>query len=345
MLFSTSLLLFVGAGEQPELSPRKLTLLNTDNNTIIQNLCFPSTILSILLNRKRLCIILDMQAHVYDLDSLQLLRIVDTGYNKEGVGALSICIEKNSSSLSSPSSLLALPATKKVGAIMILDTLSNTVDTITEIQAHKSDVALLAWNDEGTLLASASTKGTVIRVFQMPRCTDREHQQQQYYAFRRGTTTANITSIVFTPSDHKTKLLCVASDHGTVHIYRLGDAASSSSFIEQKQQGGGRGGLMRQPTAGALLNAMLPNAISSAVEPSRDVATVRLPGKTALPCMAAVASPGRGDDDGGDLWLYVARADRVLFKYRIQGLGFVGSKKKDVKYVLVGQYYFSNAGP
>lgn len=280
------------------------------------------------------------------MDSLQLLRIVDTGYNKEGVGALSICIEKNSSTLSSPSSLLALPATKKIGAIMILDTLLNTVVTIAEIQAHKSDVALLAWNDEGTLLASASTKGTVIRVFQMPRYTDREQKQQQYYAFRRGTTTANITSIVFTPSDYKMKLVCVASDHGTVHIYRLGDAASpssSSSFIEQQHQGGGR--LMRQPTAGALLNAMLPNAISSAVEPSRDVAIVRLPGKTALPCMVAVASPGRGDDGGGDLGLYVARSDGVLFKYKIQGLRFVGSKKEDVKYVLAGQYYFSNAGP
>lgn len=230
-----------------------------------------------------------------------------------------MCVDKNSTSQSSsPSSLLALPATNKIGTIMILDTLSNAVDTITELQAHKSDIALLRWNEEGTLLASASTKGTVIRVFQMPKYRDRDRDmEQQYYAFRRGTTTAKITSIVFTPSDHKVKLVCVASDHGTVHIYRLGDSAPS------------------------LLNAMLPNAISSAVEPSRDIATLRLPGKAALPCIIAITGSDR--DDGGDgLGLYVARADGVLFKYRIHGLGGVGSKKEDVKYVLGGQYSFSN---
>lgn len=223
---------------------------------------------------------------------------------------------------------------------MVLDTLSNTVDTITEIQAHKSDIASLAWNDEGTLLASASTKGTVIRVFEMPRHGERaqQQQQQQFYAFRRGTTTAKITSIIFTPSDYKMKLVCVASDHGTVHIYRLGDPASSSSSSSIEQQQGG-GGMARQPTTTALLNAMLPSAISSAVEPSRDITIVRLPGKVALPCILAIAS-GRVD---GDLGLYVARADGVLFKYILQGLGTVQSKKEDAKYVLAGQYNFSDA--
>jgi len=53
MLFCTSLLAFVGAGEQPSLSPRKLTLFNTHSNSVIQNLSFPSTVLEVLLNRKR----------------------------------------------------------------------------------------------------------------------------------------------------------------------------------------------------------------------------------------------------------------------------------------------------
>ena len=53
MLFCTSLLAFVGAGEQPTLTPRKLTLFNTHNNAAIQNLSFPSSVLSVLLNRRR----------------------------------------------------------------------------------------------------------------------------------------------------------------------------------------------------------------------------------------------------------------------------------------------------
>ena len=33
------------------------------------------------------------------------------------------------------------------------------------IQAHESDVGALAVNADGTLIASASTKGTIIRIF------------------------------------------------------------------------------------------------------------------------------------------------------------------------------------
>ena len=53
MLFCTSLVAFVGAGEQPHLTPRKLTLLNTHSSAVIQALSFPSAVLRVQLNRKR----------------------------------------------------------------------------------------------------------------------------------------------------------------------------------------------------------------------------------------------------------------------------------------------------
>lgn len=53
MLFCTSLVAFVGAGEQPHLTPRKLTLLNSHSNAVIQALSFPSSVLGVHLNRKR----------------------------------------------------------------------------------------------------------------------------------------------------------------------------------------------------------------------------------------------------------------------------------------------------
>jgi len=44
---------------------------------------------------------------------------------------------------------------------------STVVDKSIEsvVQAHESDVGALALNSEGTLIASASTKGTIIRIF------------------------------------------------------------------------------------------------------------------------------------------------------------------------------------
>ena len=37
-----------------------------------------------------------------------------------------------------------------------------------EVTAHKSPIAVMAWNQDASLLASASSKGTVLRVHKMP---------------------------------------------------------------------------------------------------------------------------------------------------------------------------------
>ena len=37
-----------------------------------------------------------------------------------------------------------------------------------EVTAHNSPIAVMAWNQDASFLASASNKGTVLRVHQMP---------------------------------------------------------------------------------------------------------------------------------------------------------------------------------
>jgi autophagy-related protein 18 len=53
MLFCTSLIAYVGAGEQPALTPRKLTVWNTSTQRPIQDLSFPTSVLAVYLNRQR----------------------------------------------------------------------------------------------------------------------------------------------------------------------------------------------------------------------------------------------------------------------------------------------------
>ena len=43
----------------------------------------------------------------------------------------------------------------------------------------------------------------------------------QVYAFRRGARPAAIHSLAFSPAAVRPALLCAASGHGTVHLYRL----------------------------------------------------------------------------------------------------------------------------
>lgn len=41
-------------------------------------------------------------------------------------------------------------------------------DVLCQVKAHKSPVAVMAWNEDASLLASASQKGTILRVHQIP---------------------------------------------------------------------------------------------------------------------------------------------------------------------------------
>jgi len=53
MLFGTSLVTFVGTGEQPALTPRKMTVYNTSSDAPIQDLNFVSSVLAVRMNRQR----------------------------------------------------------------------------------------------------------------------------------------------------------------------------------------------------------------------------------------------------------------------------------------------------
>eukprot|EP00127_Corallochytrium_limacisporum_P007016 Clim_evm24s240 gene=Clim_evmTU24s240 len=79
------------------------------------------------------------------------------------------------------------------------------------IAAHQSPVARLCLNSEGTVLATASVKGTIIRLFHTPSRT-------RIREFRRGMDMAMIHSLAFSPGMMS---LVALSDKGTGHIFTL----------------------------------------------------------------------------------------------------------------------------
>jgi autophagy-related protein 18 len=102
------------------------------------------------------------------------------------------------------------------GDVILFSTRTLTLANV--IRAHKAPISFLALNSAGTLLATASDKGTVIRVWSVPGA-------EKLYQFRRGTREARIYSINF---NAVSTLLAVSSAHDTVHIFRLGSQEKSS---------------------------------------------------------------------------------------------------------------------
>ena len=113
--------------------------------------------------------------------------------------------------------MLFRSAGQQTGDVLLFSTRSLTVANV--IQAHKSPISFLAINSTGTILATASDKGTVIRVWSIPGA-------EKLYQFRRGTREARIYSMNF---NLVSTLLAVSSAHDTVHIFKLGQQQKSGA--------------------------------------------------------------------------------------------------------------------
>ncbi|KAN0012537.1 hypothetical protein ACTFIU_007844 [Dictyostelium citrinum] len=262
MLFSTSLVSIVGSGDG-NTSQRRLLINNIKNNIPICDLNFVTAILSVKMNRKRIVVIMETKIHIYDINNMKLLETREIASNPKGLCALS----------PSNTNYIVYPASQNNGNILVMDVL--TLETVNLIQAHKSQISALALSQDGTLLATASDKGTVIRVFALP-------YANKSLSFRRGSIPAIIHSMTFSLDG---KYLCVSSDTGTIHIFKIdfsssNSSSSSSSYHHQPQPSSSPSGGMMGLNFGGITSKMssyLPEVISQVWEPSRDFAHIKIP--------------------------------------------------------------------
>lgn len=93
------------------------------------------------------------------------------------------------------------------------------------VTAHESEIGALTVNSEGTLIASASTKGTLIRILSV-------EGGEQLQELRRGTGKAVISNLIFHPS---LNLLACCSDKRSVHVFEI--KKSVEKCIDSKEFG------------------------------------------------------------------------------------------------------------
>ncbi|CBF90145.1 phosphoinositide binding protein atg18 [Aspergillus nidulans FGSC A4] len=311
MLFSTSLVALI-------LSPRRLQITNTKRQSTICELTFPTTVLAVKLNRKRLVIVLEDQIYLYDIQTMKLLYTIETSPNPNALCALSPSSENcylayplpqkaAPSSFNPPAH--APPGNTHVsptsGEVLIFDTLK--LEAINVIEAHRSPLACITLNSDGTLIATASDKGTIIRVFSVP-------DGHKLYQFRRGSIPSRIFSMSFNTTS---TLLCVSSSTETIHLFKLSQPSqlqetssantsstgrrrslsslsqspereateedNGSSDLASRKHNGTLMGMLRrtsQNVGGAFaakVGGYLPKGVSEMWEPARDFAWIKIP--------------------------------------------------------------------
>lgn len=328
MLYCTGFLAFTGTGEKS--SPRQITLYNSVTRSVIRNHQLPTTVLNLQLNRQYMAAVLEQKTIIYTIgENVDLLCSIPTPPNPRGVAALSLTPPSPRSSPLSPSSsspnkvLLAIPGDQSKGIIHVHDISQKGEGSVLEIDAHQTPLGLLVWSLDGTMLASASVKGTVIRIFDALQGT-------KLFTLRRGTKPARITSMAFSsPRKDSPTLLCVASERGNVHIFRLTDTSA------------------RHPARSVARTMFLAIAHKTPTCSGDRIAKIELPCKlgTAAVCTfrslpkseVAVEGGNKNKEEQEELKIQVATSEGICYQYSITDVTGKGAAQTSLE----GQWVFA----
>lgn len=198
MLFRCNILALVGVAGNSQYPPNKVIIWDDHQNRCIGEFSFRSDVRAVRLRRDRIVVVLEHKIYVYNFLDLKLLHQIETLANPRGL----CCLSHHSSTF-----VLACPGLQR-GQVRIEHFGLNLIKLI---NAHDSHIACLTLTLDGLLLATASTRGTLIRIFNT---LDGTRLQE----VRRGLDSADIYSITLSPN---VQWLAVSSDRGTVHIFSL----------------------------------------------------------------------------------------------------------------------------
>jgi len=212
MLFRSNILILIGGGIHPKYPTTKVILWDDHQMKSIGELSFKSDVKGVRLRKEHVVVVLEKKVYIYLLSDLKLLDTINTYDNPLGLCAIT----------SKDEMVIVIPGRKK-GHIQIMK-----YDKGLNIpkKAHQSAISALAISEDGKICATASDKGTLIRVFS----TGDGIQIQE---LRRGVDRAEIHSISF---DKKCNWLALTSDKGTVHIFSLSDARKAIYKEEQANE-------------------------------------------------------------------------------------------------------------
>lgn len=199
MLHRSKIMALVGDGNHPLYPANKVLLWDEQHSQNLGEIAFKTHVRAVKLRRDKIIVVLDQFVYIYKFQNLEQISKFETVPNPKGLVALSTNAEQ---------CVLACPSVQK-GVVRLVRHDESDTETSRFVPAHDSPISCLALNTDGSRLATASEKGTLIRIFDTT-TGDKLHE------VRRGADRAEIYSIGFNTTS---TLLSCSSHKGTVHIF------------------------------------------------------------------------------------------------------------------------------
>jgi len=206
LLYRSNLIAVVSGGRSPKYADNSLMVFDDRISKPVLELTLPSQVLAVRMRLDKIVAVCRTSIHVFAFPTKpSKLFSIDTRDNPQGLCEVS-------PGKFSERELLVFPGFK-VGSIQLLDiqNVTRVSSAPTCLNTHRSELTCLAINQQGTMVATASTKGTLIRIWDTTK-------RVQLVELRRGADSARIYCINFSLTD---EWLCCSSDKGTVHVFAL----------------------------------------------------------------------------------------------------------------------------
>uniref|UniRef100_A0A0K0FYI5 WD_REPEATS_REGION domain-containing protein n=1 Tax=Strongyloides venezuelensis TaxID=75913 RepID=A0A0K0FYI5_STRVS len=245
-LFSSNLITFVHRNK-----PRHLIVYNFAKNIEVCKQPCVNSVVAVRLNRYRIIICLEETIHIHNVRDMKKIQTInDTPRNPNGIIDLS----------NNEPSFVAYPGDAHSGIVNIYD--GNNCNSAIIIHAHDSPLAALKFNNEGTMIATSSTKGTVIRIWDVA-------SGEKLFEFSRGVSRCvTIYSLAFSPCSG---YLAASSNTETVHIFKLIPQNEGKQNDDDQNLGTWVGYIQKQ------FSPYLPTQVSEVMSRSKSYATATLP--------------------------------------------------------------------
>eukprot|EP01016_Furgasonia_blochmanni_P024771 TRINITY_DN2672_c0_g1_i10.p1 TRINITY_DN2672_c0_g1~~TRINITY_DN2672_c0_g1_i10.p1 ORF type:complete len:296 (-),score=64.26 TRINITY_DN2672_c0_g1_i10:289-1176(-) len=195
---TTNLLVLVGGGEKPAFPKNKAVIWDDASEKVVGEIILREEIRGLRVKLDRMLIVTEGKVFYYNTSDLKLLEFFQTAENSKGLCSINSGSKNN---------VYAFPDTEK-GRIMVILTDENRTCSI---NAHVSDLGIFELNPDGTILATVSDKGNLIKIFNLA-------SGLLVQNLRRGSEYANIHCLTFDPYSNWLSLM---SDNGTMHVFHL----------------------------------------------------------------------------------------------------------------------------